>query len=286
RSDLNEQRFVPDHTERRQDVRELARRQLAVLLRQRVDGRLDDVHRDPEAALESRQREDRGVVLVGELPEEGPGGRTRRRAVEMAAPDPPAVGPVGHEARRLDVVDQDEVGVERELLGVHPVHLDPVGEPLVAEHPLRALQRRLERARGRIVGLIAPRDLPARVDAQVAQDRDGRAEALGYAAAPPTAGQVAEPSSRDAARPSATATLRGRGKWNARSNSARWSPPRARRWSWRVVARCSRSASTVGNANGSTTAKRSASARSPISSAAHRAKSLPYAVVNGRWRRK
>src|SRR2546425_4212649 len=47
---------------------------------------------------------------------------------------------------------------------------------LFRSHALRALERRLERARGRIVGLIAPRDLPARVDAQVAQDRDGRAE--------------------------------------------------------------------------------------------------------------
>src|SRR2546425_8073826 len=65
---------------------------------------------------------------------------------------------------------------------------------LFRSHALRALERRLERARGRIVGLIAPRDLPARVDAQVAQDRDGRAEDLGYAAAQPTAGQVEEPS--------------------------------------------------------------------------------------------
>ena len=55
RPDLHQQRLAPDHAERRQDVRELACRQLAVLLGQRVDGRLNDVHRDPEPALEPRQ---------------------------------------------------------------------------------------------------------------------------------------------------------------------------------------------------------------------------------------
>src|SRR3989449_7287248 len=131
---------------------------------------------------------------MGDPPEEGPGGWAGGRAVEVAPPDPPAVGAVGHQARGLDVVDEDEVGVEHELLGIDPVHLDPAGEAFVAEHTLRALERRLKRARGRIVGGIAPRDLPARVDTQVAEDRDSLAEDLGRAAAQPPAGDVEEPS--------------------------------------------------------------------------------------------
>ena len=164
--DLHEQGLVARDAERHEDLGDLARREVAVALRERVDRRRHDVHRDPEPPLESRQRKDRRVVQVGEPPEEGPRTRLRRRAVEVTPPDPPAAaGPAAHEAGRLAVVHERQVGVEVELLRVEPVHVHPAREPLLAEHPLRAFERGLQGARGRVVGGIAAGDLPAGLDA-------------------------------------------------------------------------------------------------------------------------
>jgi hypothetical protein len=111
----------------------------------------------------------------------------------MAAPDPSAARPGAHETDRLAVVHDGHVGIEVELLGVEAVHVHPAREPLVAEHALGALERGLQAPRGRIVGGITAGHFPARVDAELAQDRHHRAQRLGRAAAEASAGHVQEP---------------------------------------------------------------------------------------------
>ena len=190
--DLHQQGLVARDAERGEDLADLARGEVAVALRERVDRRRDHVHRDAEPSLEPGQREDGRVVLVGEPPEERPRPRLRGRAIEVAPPDPAPPGPGTHETRRLAVVHERHVGVEFELLGVEPVHVHPAREPFVAEHPLGALERGLEAPRGRVVGGIAAGDFPARVDAQLAQDRYRGAQGLGRAAAEAATGHVQE----------------------------------------------------------------------------------------------
>ena len=72
-ADLHEQRPILWYRERLEDARDLHRGQHAVLVRERVDRRLDDVLRVAEPPSEPRQREDRAVVLVDERAEDAPG---------------------------------------------------------------------------------------------------------------------------------------------------------------------------------------------------------------------
>ena len=189
-ADLHEQRLVARHSQPAEDLGDLARSQVAVPLRERVDRRWNDEHRDVEPALEARQREDGGVVLIRELTERGPGVGPGSGAVDVTAPDPPAGVPGAHEAGRLAVVDGDQVRLEVELLAVEAVHVGPAREPLLARPALGALERRLERARRRVVAGVAARGLPARVDAQLGEDRHRGAQGLGRAAAETPAGHV------------------------------------------------------------------------------------------------
>jgi len=76
-------------------------------------------------------------------------------------------------------VDEREVGLEPQLLGVDPVHVDVVIEGLVGEHALGALECLLERAAGGIECGIAAGDLPAGVEAEVGEDRHHRPQHLG-----------------------------------------------------------------------------------------------------------
>src|SRR5205814_2209615 len=73
-------------------------------------------------------------------------GTLRPGAVEVTAPHPSSGrGALLHERGRLDVVHEDEVGLEAELLGVHAIHLDEVVERLVRQHALGAAKAALER---------------------------------------------------------------------------------------------------------------------------------------------
>ncbi len=177
-----------------QDRGDLPRGQVAVLLRQRIDGRRDDVPGDAEPAAEARQGEDGGVVLVDVRAQERPRPALGARGVEVAPPHPAARGaPVLDQRGRLHVVDEHEVGVERELLGVDAVHLDVVLERLVGEHALGAVEGGPERGAGGVEPGVAPGDLPGGVDAEVGHHRDERVEDLGGAAAEPAAADVQQP---------------------------------------------------------------------------------------------
>jgi hypothetical protein len=192
-ADLHEQRLVARHAERHEGLADFTRGEVAVALRERVDRRRDDVHRNAETALEAGQREDGGVELVDEAPDEGPHRGLRRRTIEVTAPYPPAGAPRAHEAHRLAVVHDRRVRLEVELLRVEAVHVDPAREALVAQHSLGALERRLQRPRGRVVRVVAAGDLPARVHAELAQDWHRCAQGLGGAAAEAAARHVQEP---------------------------------------------------------------------------------------------
>src|SRR5262249_58238330 len=89
-ADLPQQGLAAGHAEPRQRLADLPRAQISVAVREWIDGRRQDVHRDAEPALEPGQREDRRVVLLGEAAEERPCARLRRRAVEVTVPHPPA----------------------------------------------------------------------------------------------------------------------------------------------------------------------------------------------------
>ena len=192
-ADLHEQRLVLWDRQHPQDIGHLAGRQLAVLLGERVDGGMDHVLRHAEAPAEARQREDGGVVLVDERPEERPRAPLRPRGVEVAGPHPAAARrTVLDERGRLHVVHEHEVGVERELLGVHAVHLDEVVERLVGEDALAAAQGRLQGGRRRIEARVAAGDLPRGVDTEVGHHRYQGLEDLGGAGAEPPAGEVQE----------------------------------------------------------------------------------------------
>ena len=192
-ADLEQQGLVLGHAQRAEDGRDLARPDLPVLLRERIDGRIDHVLRDAQPAAELGQREDRGVVLVDDLTEGGPHATLRVRRVEVAAPDPAPLAAMPDQRRGLHVVDDDQVGVEAQLLGVDPIHLDVVGQGLVGQHPLGAFQRRPQGGRGGVERGVAARDLPARVETEVLEQRHRRAQHLGGAFAEAAAGQVQDP---------------------------------------------------------------------------------------------
>ena len=177
---------------------DLARGQVAVLLRQGIDRRRDDVARDAQPAAEPRQREDGGVVLVDPRPQERPGPPLGARGVEVAAPHPAAAGTAVLDQRgRLHVVHEHEVGVERQLLGVDAVHLDVVLEGLVGQHALGAVQGGPQRGGRRVEAGIAAGDLPAGVDPEVDHHRHQRVEDLGGAAAEAPAADVEQPPPAD-----------------------------------------------------------------------------------------
>ena len=111
----------------------------------------------------------------------------------MAGPHPAAARrAVLDERGRLHVVHEHEVGVERELLGVHAVHLDEVVERLVGEDALAAAQGRLQGGRRRIEAGVAAGDLPRGVDTEVGHHRHQGLEDLGGAGAEPPAGEMHE----------------------------------------------------------------------------------------------
>jgi hypothetical protein len=178
-------------SEAAQDRGDLPRGQVAVLLRQRIDGRRDDVLGNAEPAAEARQREDGGVVLIDVRAQERPRPALGARGVEVAAPHPVARRtPVLDERGRLHVVDEHEVGVQRELLGVDAVHLHVVRQRLVGEHALGAVQGGPQRGGGGVEPGVAAGDLPGGVDSEVGHHRDQRVEDLGGTTPEPAAAEV------------------------------------------------------------------------------------------------
>src|SRR5207244_7856929 len=83
---LEEDRLVARHAQAVADGRHLGGRQLAVLVGERVDGRVDHELWDGEALREGGEREDGRVVLEHVLAEEGPRPALRARDVEGGAP--------------------------------------------------------------------------------------------------------------------------------------------------------------------------------------------------------
>src|SRR5438046_10742761 len=102
-----------------------------------------------------RQREERRVEPIDERPEERPGTVLRRRAVEVTAPDPAPGGALRHQAGGRNVVDEYQVGAEIEFLRVRLVRLDVALEAGLREHPLAALEPRLEPPRRRAARGVA-----------------------------------------------------------------------------------------------------------------------------------
>src|SRR5438093_404223 len=83
--------------------------------------------------------------------------------------------------------------LEQESLVLGHAQRDVVGQGLVGQHPLGAFQRRPQGGRGGVERGVAARDLPARVETEVLEQRHRRAQHLGGAFAEAAAGQVQDP---------------------------------------------------------------------------------------------
>ena len=155
-----------------QDLPHLVPPELAVLLTERVDRRVDDEHRHPDPLGELGHGIDHGVVALevssGEVPRAPPGAGE----IGVTAPDPaPALRPVADQGQRRQVVDHDQVRIEPERGRVRHRDFFVRGEHGLGDGDPLTVERRLERA-GRVVEDRVPDDdLPRGVDAQVLEER-------------------------------------------------------------------------------------------------------------------
>ena len=169
---------------------------VAVLLAQRVDRRVHDQRRDGQARRELGEREDRGVVAFEVAAHEVPRPSIGLRQIPMAPPHPPSSRrTVSHQGQRREIVDHHDIGVERQRGSVLAGRLLPRCERRVGHCPVEARKTLLEPRHGGIEVGIADDDLPSRLDAEVAQERDGSMEDLGRARPEAARAQVQEPSS-------------------------------------------------------------------------------------------
>ena len=170
--DLQEDRPVPRDAEAIQDLPHLGTPEVAVLLGEGVDRRVDHEHRDADALRELRHGVHHGVVVLEVAAHEVPRAPPGPGEVGMAAPDPPSpLRPVAHQGQCGQIVDHQEVGVETKRRRVRRGGLH-VGD----QHGLRDRggvtgECGLERPRRPVERRVAHDHLPGRVDAQVLEHR-------------------------------------------------------------------------------------------------------------------
>ena len=158
--------------EARHDRLDGARIELAVLVRQGIDGGRDEHLVDGQGARELRCREDGGVVALHRRPEKLPHRGHGGGEVDVAAPDP--VRPRGaprDQPRRLWIVNEDDVVGEREGAKILLGGLAVDGDVMLAQGDGLSVQGVVDRLGHRVELVASPDDVPARVDAQLEQQR-------------------------------------------------------------------------------------------------------------------
>src|SRR5207249_9819711 len=143
--DLEQDRLVPRHAEALADAVDRTSRELAVLVAEGIDRRVDHELRNREPLGEGGQREGRRLVLDDVLAKEGPRPPLRTRDVEVAAPDPgPLLWAGFHEAGRKRVVRQHHVGGELQRGRAGPREGEELLEDLLGQPLLPALEGMVE----------------------------------------------------------------------------------------------------------------------------------------------
>ncbi len=128
--------------------------------------------------------EDRAVILPHEGLEQCPGRALRPRKIDVTAPDPARVlAPCFDQRDRLRIVDQCKIGVGREVARRLAIGLEEEVAHRLRQRLVRALKPVVNALR-HLVELGRTGDhLPARVDAEVAEQRQHAAQDLRHAAA-------------------------------------------------------------------------------------------------------
>ena len=177
-------RLVRPHAQALQMPALLAARHLAIALGERIDRGRDHEASGRQRRGKLRGGKDRGIVLVDERPEGVPELRLRGREIPVIPPQPaPGRGAPFHEQQGGRIVDDHEIGVERESLRVAGARGMQAGQHRLRHHLLDARQSLAHRRDDGVEVDAAEHDLPGRLDAQVVQDRYDPVQDLGAGAA-------------------------------------------------------------------------------------------------------
>ncbi len=159
------------------------RRELPVLLADRINGRRDDKLVDGHGPHKLGHGENGRIVFFAVLPECLPDVRAWIGHVDVAPPDPDARFLETDEGRRLGIMDKDCVSLEAELFSVLSVYLEVMVPHFSSESLFVSLERVMDLFRDVVEFSIARDDFPARVDAEVLEDRNHPVQDLRNASA-------------------------------------------------------------------------------------------------------
>ena len=115
---LQDRWFHPGNGESIQHLRDLRSAHVPVFRTERIDGRINEKLGNRQSLGKSGQRENGGIIFEDVTPKKRPGRTLRLGEVQVAAPQPAAIGPIVDQSRRLMVVNHHHVGFEFQRLGI------------------------------------------------------------------------------------------------------------------------------------------------------------------------
>src|SRR6266511_1977487 len=176
-TDLEEEGLVPGNAQPVEMNALFGAAHVAVSLGERVHGRVDDEPPGGERRREYRMGKDHRVIALGAWAQDIPELGLRGGEIVVIAPEPPCLpGTALHQEEWSGVVDHHEIGVEPEALRIVRADVMDPPEHRVCHDLLRARERPGDRARDPFEVARADRDLPARVDTKIVEDRDQAVE--------------------------------------------------------------------------------------------------------------
>ncbi len=153
---------------------------LLVLVRQRINSRIEAILRDRQLRRKKGRREDRAVILLDEWPEKLPNLSVWTGHVNMATPYPFVTSVFIPEYQRngLGIMNHDEIFIKSHRIVVHLI-VGQVGlEHLLLKRLFFALQRIVEGLCD-VEEIVSPLDhLPSRLDTQFIEQRHNTVQHL------------------------------------------------------------------------------------------------------------